>query len=122
MCILTRNLKGPRSIKFHRFPYRDCRGKVKKTTSQSIRDQGAIFVDQSVRETQTWFKVLRACFLSSLFKFCSACAQTSKMSKKAALSKIRFCKYRARGFPKIKHTVIGIPAIYQIERVKCDQC
>ena len=30
MCILTRSLKGPRSIKFHRFPFWDCRGKVKK--------------------------------------------------------------------------------------------
>ena len=57
MSILTRRKKGPRSIRFHQIMFRGCKGKVKKM-SQPFKGQGAIFADQLVRETQTWFKVL----------------------------------------------------------------
>ena len=49
-----------------------------KCFSQS-EDGAAILFFRSVRKTQTWYRTLRSCFLSSFIEFCSAVSEKSKM-------------------------------------------
>ena len=57
MCILTRSKKRTKVNQISSNYVQGLQGKGKKM-SQPIKSQGAIFADQLVRETQTWFKVL----------------------------------------------------------------
>ena len=56
MCILTRRKRTKVNQVSSNYVL-GLQGKGKKM-SQPIKGQGAIFADQLVRETQTWFKVL----------------------------------------------------------------
>ena len=50
--------------------------------SQPIRGQGCYFVFLIGPKIQTWKRMLRSCFLSSFFEFCSAVSEEkSKMSQ-----------------------------------------
>ena len=121
MCILTRSQKGPRSIRFHQIVVRGCRGKVKNNMSQHMKGQGAIFIDQTVRETQNVIQsvdyLIPVKFARILF---SVEAQKSNISRKARY--IFFCVFYSLGQSEFRAAIFVFRSARQEKKNKTKMC